>query len=220
MSDARGKSPTRNNKKGVAYNIWGAMSFVKEVSKWILAGIDGVIQSIEEEEIERMIGVLLEAREHKILLIGTGRSGFVGRAFALRLMHLGFNVYVSGETITPALAPEDLVMVISGSGTTTTVVAQAEVAYKIGSKVVAVTSHADSPLAKYAEQIVVVKGRTKVDQIRDYEGRQIRGEYDNAPLGTMFELSVMVFLDSIIAELMQKLGIHEIDLRRRHANTE
>lgn len=196
------------------------MSFVKEVSEWILAGVGGIIQSIDEEEINRMVELILATHEKKILLLGSGRSGFVGRAFALRLMHLGFNVYVSGETITPALTPEDLVLVISGSGTTTTVVAQAGVAREVGSKIVAVTSHPDSPLAELADEVVVVKGRTKIDQIFDYEGRQIAGEYDNAPLGTMFELSVMVFLDSVIAELMQKLGIHEIDLRRRHANAE
>ena len=196
------------------------MSFVKEVSSWILAGIGGVIQSIDEAEIGRMIDVIIAVREHKILLLGTGRSGFVGRAFALRLMHLGFNVYVSGETITPALTADDLVLVISGSGTTTTVVAQAEVAKSVGSRVVAVTSHLDSPLGRVADEVVLVKGRTKIDQITDYEGRQISGVYDNAPLGTMFELSVMVFLDSVIAALMQRLGIHEIDLRARHANAE
>ena len=196
------------------------MSFVKEVSEWILAGVGGIIQSIESEEINRMVETILETHDRKILLLGSGRSGFVGRAFALRLMHLGFNVYVSGETITPALTPDDLVLVLSGSGTTTTVVAQAGVAKEVGSKIVAVTSHSDSPLAELADEVVVVKGRTKIDQIFDYEGRQIAGEYDNAPLGTMFELSVMVFLDSVIAELMQKLGIHEIDLRRRHANAE
>ena len=196
------------------------MSFVKEVSTWILAGIGGVIQSIDEAEIGRMIDVIIAVREHKILLLGTGRSGFVGRAFALRLMHLGFNVYVSGETITPALTADDLVLVISGSGTTTTVVAQAEVAKSVGSRVVAVTSHLDSPLGRVADEVVLVKGRTKIDQITDYEGRQISGVYDNAPLGTMFELSVMVFLDSVIAALMQRLGIHEIDLRARHANAE
>jgi 6-phospho-3-hexuloisomerase len=196
------------------------MGFVKEVTDWVLQEIGGVVQSIDEGEIEQMIDMILESKENKILLIGTGRSGFVGRAFALRLMHLGFNVYVSGETITPALTPNDLVIVISGSGTTTTSVAQAEVAYKIGSNIIAITSHSDSPLAKVAGEVVVVKGRTKLDQIRDYEGRQIRGEYDNAPLGTMFELSVMVFLDSVIADLMQRLGIHEIDLRKRHSNTE
>jgi 6-phospho-3-hexuloisomerase len=196
------------------------MSFVKEVSTWILAGIGGVIQSIDEAEIGRMIDVIMAVRDDKILLLGTGRSGFVGRAFALRLMHLGFSVYVSGETITPALSADDLVVVISGSGTTTTVVAQAEVAKSVGSRVVAVTSHLDSPLGRVADDVVLVKGRTKIDQITDYEGRQISGVYDNAPLGTMFELSVMVFLDSVIAALMQRLGIHEIDLRARHANAE
>ena len=196
------------------------MSFVKEVSTWILAGIGGVIQSIDEAEIGRMIDVIMAVRDDKILLLGTGRSGFVGRAFALRLMHLGFSVYVSGETITPALSADDLVLVISGSGTTTTVVAQAEVAKSVGSRVVAVTSHLDSPLGRVADEVVLVKGRTKIDQITDYEGRQISGVYDNAPLGTMFELSVMVFLDSVIAALMQRLGIHEIDLRARHANAE
>ena len=196
------------------------MSFVKEVSTWILAGIGGVIQSIDEAEIGRMIDVIMAVRDDKILLLGTGRSGFVGRAFALRLMHLGFNVYVSGETITPALSADDLVLVISGSGTTTTVVAQVEVAKSVGSRVVAVTSHLDSPLGRVADEVVLVKGRTKIDQITDYEGRQISGVYDNAPLGTMFELSVMVFLDSVIAALMQRLGIHEIDLRARHANAE
>jgi len=213
-------NPSSNNKISVVNPLLGAMSFVKEVSSWILAGINGIIQTVEDQEVEKMIRMILEAKKDKILLLGTGRSGFVGRAFALRLMHLGFNVYVSGETITPALTPEDLVIVISGSGTTTTVVAQAEVAKAVGSKIVSVTSHPDSPLAKVSDEIVVVKGRSKIDQIFDYEGRQISGEYDNAPLGTMFELSVMVFLDAVIADLMHKLGIHEIDLRKRHSNTE
>jgi 6-phospho-3-hexuloisomerase len=196
------------------------MSFVKEVSKWILSGINGVIQSVEEGEIEEMISMLTEAGKNKILILGTGRSGFVGRAFALRLMHLGFNVYVSGETITPSLSPEDVVIAISGSGVTRTVVAQAEVAKEIGSKVIAVTSHPDSPLAKYADRVVVVKGRSKIDGEIDYERRQIMGEYDPAPLGTMFELSAMVFMDCIIADLMRRLGKSEIDMRKRHANAE
>jgi 6-phospho-3-hexuloisomerase len=196
------------------------MSIVKEVSSWLLAGVGGVIQSIDDSEIEKMIDILLDHKDNKILLIGSGRSGFVGRAFALRLMHLGFNVYVSGETITPALTQDDLVVALSGSGTTTTVVAQAQVAKGVGSMVVAVTSHPDSPLANSADEVITVKGRSKIDQITDYDGRQITGEYTNAPLGTMFELSCLIFLDSIIADVMQKLGTSEIDLRKRHANAE
>ncbi len=196
------------------------MSGVKEVSSWLLAGIGRVIQSIEDSEIEKMINILIDHIDHKILLIGSGRSGLVGRTFALRLMHLGFNVYVSGETITPALSEDDLVVALSGSGTTTTVVAQAEVAKSVGAMVIAVTSHPDSPLAANAHEVIEVKGRSKIDQIFDYDKRQITGEYSNAPLGTMFELSCMIFLDSIIAELMQRIGASEIDLRKRHANAE
>jgi len=103
---------------------------------------------------------------------------------------------------------------------TRTVVAQAEVAKEIGSKVIAVTSHPESLLAEYADKVVVVKGRTKIDGEVDYDRRQIRGKYDTAPLGTMFELSAMVFLDCVIADLMRRLGVSEFDLKKRHANTE
>jgi len=196
------------------------MSFVKEVSKWILSGINGVIQAVDDDEIEDMINVIMEARDNKILILGSGRSGFVGRTFALRLMHIGFNVYVSGETITPALSPDDLVIAISGSGVTRTVIVQAEVAKEVGSKVIAVTSHPESPIAKYTDKIVIVKGRTKIDDVNDYESRQIMGAHDTAPLGTMFELSTIVFFDCIIADLMRRLDVSEIDLRKRHANAE
>jgi 6-phospho-3-hexuloisomerase len=196
------------------------MSYVKDVTGWILHGIDGVIQSIDDGDIEEMIKTIIGVRNSKILLIGSGRSGFVGRAFALRLMHLGFNVYVGGETITPALGSNDLVIAISGSGSTKTVVTQAEASKEIGATVIAITSHPDSPLAKCADKVVTVRGRSRIDGEMDYDSRQITGQYDTAPLGTMFELSVMVFLDGVIADMMKKLGENELDLRKRHVNIE
>jgi len=172
---------------------------------------------MSEEQIEIMLEALLEARDRKILAVGSGRSGFVGKSFALRLMHLGFDVYVAGETITPALREGDLVVAISGSGTTRTVVTQAEVAKEIGAKVLAITSHPESPLAQISDFVVVIKGRTKIAREDDYISRQMMGEHEPlAPLGTMFELSAMVFLDCIIAELMYNMGEKEADLRKRH----
>lgn len=196
------------------------MSFVKEVSNWILNGVKEIIDSTDNSQIKGMKEIILESRQHKILLIGSGRSGFVGRAFALRLMNIGFNVYVGGETITPALDSKDLVIAVSGSGTTTTVVAQADVAREIGAKIIAVTSQIESPLGKVADLAVVIKGRTKEDSEIDYMRRQITGEYNMAPLGTMFELSAMIFLDGLIADLMKELGKSELDLKQRHANAE
>lgn len=196
------------------------MSFMKDVSSWLLSGIKGILQETDNDQIEKLVSEIINSRSKKILVMGSGRSGFVGRAFALRLMQIGFNVYVSGETITPALSEGDLIIPISGSGTTKIVVAQAEIAKEIGAKVYSITSQADSHLARISDQVVIVKGRTKMDVEIDYTRRQITGEYDLAPLGTMFELSVMVMLDSIIALLMKRMGKNEIDLKKRHSPTQ
>lgn len=196
------------------------MSFVKEVSRWILQGINSIIHGADDDQIDQMVEIILASKHKKILVIGSGRSGFVGRAFALRLMQIGFNAYVSGETITPALSEGDLIVAISGSGNTTTVVAQVEVAKEIGAGIIAITSHTDSLIGNLADFIVEIKGRTKDEVEIDYVRRQITGEYNRAPMGTMFELSALVLLDSSIAELMERSGQSEIDLKRRHANTE
>ena len=60
--------------------------------------------------------------------MGAGRSGLVAKAFAMRLMHLGFTAYVVGETITPAMRPKDLLVIFSGSGRTKTIADIAETA--------------------------------------------------------------------------------------------
>jgi 6-phospho 3-hexuloisomerase len=86
--------------------------------------------------------LLAKSEERKILVVGAGRSGLVGKAFAMRLMHLGFNIYVMGETITPAFGVGDLVFVISGSGSTTLPLTVAKMAKSLGAKVLAVTSRA------------------------------------------------------------------------------
>jgi len=78
----------------------------------------GCHELLDMEEVERLIDMLLNAKNRKIFILGMGRSGFVARAFALRLMNLGFNVYFLGETITPAAGKGDRLIAISGTGTT------------------------------------------------------------------------------------------------------
>lgn len=139
----------------------------------------------------------------------------------MRLMHLGFRSYVLGETITPSVGEGDLVVAISGSGTTTMVVAAAEAAKKMKAMIVAITSYRDSPLASYADLVVQVPGRTKVAKMDDYFARQILGLHEPlAPLGTLFEDTAIVLLDAIIAELMYRLKKTEDEIRMRHANIE
>lgn len=193
----------------------------REAYNEILHGVQGILSTVSAEQIEKMVEMMEKAIDKRILIIGVGRSGLIGKSFAMRLMHLGFNVYVMGETITPAIGKGDLIIAISGSGTTKLVVTAAEIAKEVGAKILAVTSHPDSVLGNIADHIVQIKGRTKLAKEKDYFLRQISGVHEPlAPLGTMFEISVSVFLDSIIAEVINELGKTEEELRKKHANIE
>jgi 6-phospho-3-hexuloisomerase len=93
----------------------------------------------------------------------------------------------------------------------------------IGAKVIAVTSFPESPLGQLADLIVTVRGRTKSAKPleEDYLARQLRGERASlTPLGSIFEDNTMVFLDSLVVELMHRMGQTEADLKRRHATIE
>ena len=198
----------------------GKLSYFRKAVDEFLTRIRKALTEIEPSQIDGMVDtlVLTKAKGKKVLIIGAGRSGLVGKAFAMRLMHLGFDVHVLGETITPAVGKGDLALVISGSGSTTIPVATAEIAKKVGAKVLAITSYPDSPLGKITDQIVVISGRKKSLREDEYFSRQLLGEHESsAPLGTFFEDSCMIFLDGIIAELMKRLETSEFDMQSKHA---
>jgi 6-phospho-3-hexuloisomerase len=190
-----------------------------EIATFIFRALD----TIKLEEIEKFVETIEEIyrANKKILVVGVGRSGLVGRAFAMRLRHLGARSYVVGETITPSVEEGDLLVAISGSGSTQIVVAAAEAAKRMRAKVAAITTYYDSPLGRLADLVVFVPGRTKLASMDDYFARQILGIHEPlSPLGTLFEDTSMVVLDSVVAELMKRLGKNESELARRHANIE
>lgn len=189
----------------------------------IINYIYSAIELIDDTEKEKMINTLLESLKDnkKIFVVGAGRSGLVSKAFAMRLMHLGFNVYVVGETLMPPMDKGDILLAISGSGRTKTIIAVAEAAKSLGARIIALTSHPSSPLAKLADILVRIPGRTKLAVEEDYIVRQVKGFHEPlAPLGTLFEDTALIFLDGVISELMNRLGITEEDMKERHTNIE
>ncbi len=193
----------------------------RETADEILKDAAESIRSIPVSQIEKMVTLLIRGRKRRILIIGTGRSGLVGRSFAMRLMHLGFDVNVLGETITPAIGKGDIVVAISGSGATALPVTSARIAKRVGAFIVAVTTRPSSPLGRISNQIVHIKAKSKAAREKDFFLRQIVGEHEPlAPLGTLFEISAGIFFDSLIVELMRQLGETEEELRLRHATLE
>lgn len=198
-------------------------SEVKSSAIGLMTLITQNISQADEGQISRCVEMLLDHRDHKILVVGAGRSGLVGRAFALRLLHLGYKVHVMGDTLVPSIEENDLVLAISGSGTTKLVTTAVEAAKQIGARVVAITSYPDSPLAKLADHVVRVKGRVmgREEGRQDYFARQILGLHEPlAPLGTLFEDSCMVLLDAIVPVLMDRMGLSQEQIEKLHANIE
>ncbi|MGC9517620.1 MAG: 6-phospho-3-hexuloisomerase [Methanomicrobiales archaeon] len=181
----------------------------------ILDNVKMVSLELDEDNVNEMCEILTTAEN--VFILGLGRSGLVAKAFAMRLMHLGISVYVVGETITPAIYEDDCLLAISGSGETRFVLSTAEITKKRGAKIIAVTSYVNSTLGKMADLVVRIKGRTKDEIERDYIKRQMNGKHQSlAPLGTVFEVTSLIFLDGVIAQLMHKMEKTEEDLKKKH----
>jgi len=194
---------------------------VKKMMRLMAARIMIISDGMSDEEIDAFISEILNA--NRVYTLGAGRSGLVAKAFAMRLMHLGFRAYVVGETVTPAMKPGDALIVFSGSGATRTVADIAETAKNIGGKVCLITSKRDSRIARIADCVVIIESqRDRVaDESAEFEIRQMMGEHRSfAPLGTIFETTAMVFADAIISRLMEIMSCRPVDLQCRHANIE
>lgn len=181
----------------------------------IIENVTKITQAVSPEEVTKMTNIIEEM--DNIFIMGLGRSGLVAKAFGMRLMHLGLNVYIVGETITPAIKENDCLIAISGSGETSYILNTTGIAQNVGSKIIAITSYPESSLGKKADLVVQLKGRTKIDSEPSYIRRQISGQHQTlSPMGTIFEISALIFLDSTIAQMMHDLGQTENDLKARH----
>lgn len=192
------------------------MDLMKSSISAIIKNIETAETYLDEKSIENFMNIINES--DNVFVIGAGRSGLVGKAFAMRLMHLGISTYVVGETISPAINEGDCIIAISGSGETNTIVSSAKISKERGAKILALTSYTESTLGKLADATIYVQGRTKVEVYdKNYLKRQIDGNYTSlTPLGTAFELTSLVFLDGLICALMNKMGKTEDDLKKRH----
>ncbi len=181
----------------------------------LLARIRQVVTKIRHDEVKRFIAMIKDAR--RVYVVGSGRSGLVAKAFAMRLVHLRKRTFVVGETVVPAMrSRQDMLVAVSGSGRTRSVVEIARTAHHIGGKVAAITGHRTSPLTVLADVVVLVPIAQRGAQETGYDARQLLGKVVLTPLGSLFELSALVFFEGAIAQLMQELDITEEQMRRQH----
>jgi 6-phospho-3-hexuloisomerase len=167
----------------------------------ILDEVRGALAGIGAERIASLCELISGART--VFVTGEGRSGLVGRCFAMRLVHLGVATHFVGETATPRLERGDVLVAISGTGETAGTCALARLAEGAGGRVAAVTAAERSTLGSMAELVVLVPAG---------ESRQYGG--------SLFEQSALIALDAVVSMLQKRLGVTAASMDSRHANLE
>ncbi len=181
--------------------------------------MEETVCALDKKEAVRFFDEMLEAK--RIYVAGAGRSGLVAKAFAMRLMHIGYDSYVIGETITPALSKGDTLVVFSGSGETNSIFDVCETARELGGRICLITATNESRMASLADCKVLLGSLEKgADLDSQYEVRQITGQYRSvsssfAPLGTLFETAALIFSDAIISALIEARHCNLDEVRGR-----
>jgi 6-phospho 3-hexuloisomerase len=172
----------------------------------IIEKISGILEATDDTYDVKLTQSLDNAK--RIFIAGAGRSKLVGNFFAMRLVHGGYDVSVVGEIVTPSIKSGDLLIIISGSGETEQLIAFTKSAKKVGANIVLISAKSDSTIGDMADAVFQI-GRA-----------DLYGKVLGMPMGTVFELSTLLFLEATISHVIHDKGIREEVMRERHANLE
>jgi 6-phospho-3-hexuloisomerase len=186
------------------------MTKTSHYAKAILQELERVIGFIDDGKAEQFAERILQAK--KVFVAGAGRSGLMVRAFAMRLMQMGFDAYVVGETVTPNLEKDDILILGTGSGETKSLALMAEKAKSLHASIAVVTIFPESTIGQLADVAIKLPAQPKTGSGSGYQSMQ--------PMGALFEQSLLLFYDAVILRLMEKQGLSSDTMFSRHANLE
>jgi 6-phospho-3-hexuloisomerase/3-hexulose-6-phosphate synthase/6-phospho-3-hexuloisomerase len=172
----------------------------------IIDKISSILSTTDSSYDQQLTDKLDQAK--RIFISGAGRSKLVGNFFAMRLMHGGYDVSVVGEIVTPSIKAGDLLIIISGSGETQQLIAFTKKAKEIGANIMLITAKSGSTIGDLADSVFLIGSAEQYGKVK------------GMPMGTVFELSTLMFLEATVSHIIHDKGIAEEEMRSRHANLE
>ncbi|APS41597.1 MULTISPECIES: 6-phospho-3-hexuloisomerase [Weissella] len=180
------------------------MKLIEEV----VSEVNEVMSLVDENQLEQAEKLI--DKDKRIFILGAGRSGLMAKGFAMRLMHIGYTVFVIGETITPSIQAGDVLVSVSGSGKTGSVLNPSKKAKETGATLISVTSDQQSPLGQIGDATIVVPGATKTgDGLKSIQ-----------LLSTLFDQSVHITLDVLCLMVSRRDNISNDSAKATHSNME
>lgn len=129
----------------------------------------------------------------------------------MRLIHLGFECFFVGETVCPPIEKRDMLITLSGSGETCLTCEIAKMAKSAGADIYAILGEERSPLAVVSENFLLIPGGSKT---------RAEGSLSAQPLGSLFEQSAFLLLESVAYALYGSQGDRAGSLLGHHSNLE
>lgn len=144
-------------------------------------------------------------KRNVVHVTGMGRSGRAAEFFADLLKDLGYQVSIIGRTLALPVKVDDVVLGFSGSGKTSTTVANVGVCIDGGARIVTLTQNEQSRLGRLADICLLVPKSKKLQRSEEppeietdkefvFALSQIPEEMKSSlsPMGTLFELSALL----------------------------
>jgi 6-phospho-3-hexuloisomerase len=167
-----------------------------------VAAVQAAVDAVPEDVHADFVKTLLSSDQ--IVVAGRGRSGMMAAAFARRLGQMGLRAWGLDDSTVPRLGHGDALVACTGSGTTPTVLSLMQTARSGDARVLAVTRAPVLP--ELVADVTVALDLPAAGVI--------------FPLGTLFEASLLAYLDQVVVDLIAALGATESDLGARHTNLE
>ena len=183
---------------------------MKSSIKAIIGNIVSAEEFLDADSIDRFENIIIESKN--VFVTGAGRSGLAAKAFAMRLMHLGYYVYVVGETITPWINDGDIIITVSKSGKSNSITEIIGDSELDNVKFLSICGSEDCDLAGISDAKIIIESLPQ-------NCIELEGDLDPLELilmGCAFEISAFIILDALVCELMQNLNLREKDLKDYH----
>lgn len=179
----------------------------------IIAELQSYAKEVKQEDADKVVKLILNANH--IFVAGAGRSGFAARGFANRLMHLGFKVYFVGEPTAAPIKQNDLLIIGSGSGTTSGLVVMAKKAKAQKAMLATITTAPENTIGSLSDAYIQLPGTTRL-------GNDDRNKMTGSiqPVGSMFEQLSWLVYDALVMMLKKATNQTNDDLIARHGNLE
>ncbi len=171
--------------------------------------LKSIAREVSAEALHGLIDALLAAR--RIALHALGREGLMMRALTMRLFHLGLQASQVGEMTTPALAAGDLLVVAAGPGALESTASLMRIARAAGARIVLLTAEPAAPLARLADQVLLMPARTMA---------RASSDPSSFTMGSAFEGMLFMLSEYLVGRLAERLGETEDAMRARHTNLE